>query len=184
MSSEVLCLDISTKQTGWAVGTAGQAPRLTGIIHYPNILSEARRFAYLSDAITAVAKANDCGFVIFSEFYHTPNPEAARANLGLRGAMMADFSRLGIEPLPIAEITARKAAGVDIGKKLWPEEEDAQKNVKKKKRDMKYRVAFALKRLGLSYATDDEGDAAVLLLGALSVIEIGEKKVVDPGNPF
>jgi hypothetical protein len=184
MSSEVLCLDISTKQTGWAVGTAGQAPRLTGVIHYPDNISEARRFAHLSDSITAVAKVNGCGFVIFSEFYHTPNPEAARANLGLRGAMMADFSRLGIEPLPIAEITARKAAGVDVGMKLWPEEEDAQKKVKKKKRDMKFRVAFALKQLGLSYATDDEADAAILLLGALAVVEIGEKKAVDLDHPF
>jgi len=123
--------------------------------------------------------------VIFSEWNFMPTIVSARANLGLRAVLMADFNRVGIELLPVSEQQARKQVGVDQGRKLWPEEEDAQKKVKNKKRDMKYRVRFTLERMGLKYATDDEADAAVLLIAAPALVEIGDPQKPKPTpDPF
>jgi hypothetical protein len=163
----VMCLDLSTTKTGMAWGQVGQKPEGTMCLVTPAALKKAgegERLNATAKEIVFHVKRLNCGFVIFSEFYAARMMLAFRANAALRGAVMAYLAAEGIEALPVAEITARKAAGVDITRR---------KDTDPAKGYMKARAATRLAELGLGHLQEDEGDAAILLLGATAVVEIG-----------
>ncbi len=163
---KVLCLDLSMKCIGMAWGTVGQKPE--GTCSYPKgrDVTEARHLLACAKTVVWEAQHHNCGFVIFSEFYASTNMKTLRGLMSLRGAVMAALAEIGIEALPVAEITARKAAGVDITKR---KPEDGPKLGW-----MKRRVEKFFQEQGMDWPGDDEADAAVLLIGANSVIQIGD----------
>ena len=160
----ILAMDISTKNIGLAWGMAGQIPE--GMCSYPKPrdVTEAQHLRAIADTMAWEAQHHACGFAIFAEFYAARNMLAFRANSSMRGAIMAALSRIGVEALPVAEITCRKAAGVNIKKRQADED----------KGYMKDRVRAFIHSKGMDYPGEDEADAAVLLLGAHAVIQIGE----------
>lgn len=164
MNRRVLALDISTEAIGMAWGEAGKLPERTACWNKRLGQSEIWNLHNASEYVNAIALTEKIGIVIFSEFYFSPSMISFRAQCSMRGAVMAALYRENrIEALPVAEITARKAAGVDISK---------CKPTEIKKGYMKRRVADLLKQHGLNL-DEDEADAAILLLGANSVLEIG-----------
>lgn len=160
----VATLDLSKKKTGIAWGEVGSKPKGTALVKGEESVSEGEALYLMARAIYKVIKEQECGFVIFSEFYASKNMQTVRANASVRGAVMCFLAERGIEALPVAEITARKAAGVDISKRK-PEEP--------KNGWMKGRARAFLEAEGLGHLGEDEGDAAILLMGAGSMVEIG-----------
>lgn len=157
----VMALDLSMKKTGLAWGEPGKLPlgSLTlcaGSVEVTANSTEAKNLHSMSKAIAWEAASKKCALAIFSEWYSAKNMLAFRANVSLRGAVMAALARYGIPCVGVAEITARKAAGVDVRKRRADED----------KGYMKERAYARLNELGLGYLQEDEGDAAILLLGA------------------
>lgn len=160
----VAALDLSKKKTGIAWGEVGAKPIGTALVMGDQKLPEGAMLYKLATEIAKVVIENQCGFVIFSEFYASKNMQTVRTNAAVRGAVMAILGSKGIEAIPVAEISARKAAGVDITKRKEHEPKNGW---------MKDRVKAFLTDVGLGQLGEDEGDAAVLLMGAWAVIEIG-----------
>lgn len=154
----VMALDLSMKKTGIAWGTPGFLPlgSLTLCAGSDGSYTEAEHLHGMSKSIAWQAASKHCGLAIFSEWYSAKNMLAFRANVSLRGAVMAALARYGIPCVGVAEITARKAAGVNVKAKRDDEE----------KGYMKERAYQRLNELGLGHLQEDEGDAAILLLGA------------------
>lgn len=159
----VMAADLSMKKTGLAVGEVGKRPKwcgtLTGITSKK--ASEGERLLAMAEGLVAEAELKGCKTVIFSEFYNSKFMLSFRASAGLRGAVLAALSAAGIEALGLAEITARKAVGVPTCKRSRQEP----------KGYMKLRARVVLQKLGLNHLNEDEGDAAILLMG--SYVELG-----------
>lgn len=164
MNRRVAALDLSKKKTGIAWGEVGAKPLGTAVVLGDPKLPEGAMLYKLATDVARVVLENQCGFVIFSEFYASKNMQTVRTNAAVRGAVMAILGSKGIEAMPIPEITARKAAGVDISKRKPHEPKNGW---------MKERAKAFLTEIGLGHLSEDEGDAAVLLLGGHAVIEIG-----------
>lgn len=155
----VMALDLSMAKTGLAWGRPGEKPEATVcIMGNPSMHpgeTEGDRIASMAQAIAWHCASRQACLVVFSEFYSAKNMLSFRANVSLRGAVMAELSCYGLDAVPIPEITARKAAGVDIRKRRADEA----------KGYMKERAHARLAELGLGYLQEDEGDAAILLMG-------------------
>lgn len=170
----ILALDLSMASTGWALGdvdSKGVAVGGTGSITPDKDVSEGAKFAQMDAMILEIVQSSACNKVIFAEFVHTPNVEAARASLGLRAVVLEMMHIYKIPCFPVSEISARSRLGVNLKKALTvPELEDYERRLKKNpaakpKRDMKQRVKVLLEALGVKLGTtDDENDALVLLL--------------------
>lgn len=159
----IFAMDLSTAKCGIAWGTAGQKPEGTLQMVTPKELakgSEGAKLAGIAEALGDKAIEHACGLAILSEFYNTKNMLAIRANSSLRGAVMAALARRGIPCLAVPEITARKAAGVDLSK---PADQEEPKGY------MKRRARAFLILKGLDHLEEDEGDAAILLMGCNSI---------------
>jgi hypothetical protein len=167
IAGRVMAVDISTAKCGLAWGRPGEKPE--GTLCYgagDNAdIPEGRRLYSMAKAVAWEAASKQVCLVIFSEFYASRMMLAFRANSALRGAIMAELARRNIDALPVAEITARKAAGVDISR---------PKNMPKGY--MKARARARLEELGLGYLQEDEGDAALLLLGSKDLVQFGDDK--------
>lgn len=171
-SPYVMALDLSMAKTGLAWGVPGMLPDGTLTLKLPKELKDApegERIAWMSSAIVQVTKKNLCNAVIFSEFYNASFMIAFRANVSLRGSVMALLVEHGIEARGVAEVTARKAAGVDISKRHEDEKDGF----------MKARAKETLKTFGLGHLAEDEGDAAILLLGATAFFQNANKDKYD-----
>lgn len=168
ISGLIMAVDISTAKCGVAWGRPGELP--IGTLCYmggDTDEPEGRRLYAMAKAVAWHAASKRVCLVIFSEFYASRMMLSFRANSALRGAIMAELARYGIDALPIAEITARKAAGVDISRP-----KDAPKGY------MKDRARKRLVELGLGHLQEDEGDAALLLIGSKDLVQFG----ADDGN--
>ncbi len=160
--ARTMALDLSVRKIGAAWGVPGQLPEGTRLILPPiGEECEALQLSGLAEAVRESVQSLGCEVVIFSEFYSPQGALSFRANCSLRGAVMTALASVGIIPRPIAEISARKAAGVDVSKKKDDE----------KKGYMKVRARARLEELGLGHLGEDQGDAAILLLGAKDLIE-------------
>jgi hypothetical protein len=156
--TRVMALDLSLSKTGMAWGQLGEKPEGTWTVTEDAAtkkLPEAERLRWHTAQILSVIKSAECEAVIFNEFYNAKFMLAFRTNASLRGAVMASLAGLGIPVYPVAEITARKAAGVDTSKRREGERDGF----------MKGRAKARLLELGLLGLKEDEGDAALLLLG-------------------
>lgn len=152
------CLDLSMKKTGIAWGDPGRKVRGSTVVHSSagKKDSEGSKLMAMAQGIMDVLEEQHINRVFYSEFYSAKNMLSFRANVSLRGTLLAMMEQVGIQALGVPEISARKAAGVDIsGKK----EGD-------KPGYMKLRVRARLVALGLGQLGEDDGDAAILLLGA------------------
>lgn len=170
-------LDLSDRATGWAIGTPGKMPEVSGTIT-PRGGGETNLWLSTTEDLKHLCRKYEVGQVCFAEFVHTPHVYAARANLGLRAMVMVEVGRLGIHVKPVSEISHRKALGIYLGKTPTPNEQAdferrltkyrARKkkgmNLPKLKRDMKARVASRLAELGWTAGDDNEKDAVVLLM--------------------
>jgi hypothetical protein len=164
---KVMAADLSMAKTGLAWGKPGELPEGTVCLcGHKDAQNEGERLLGMAKAVAWWAASKNCGVVIFSEFYSAKNMLAFRANVALRGAVMAELTRHGIQAIPVPEITARKAAGVDVRKRQDYET----------KGYMKTRVAARLEALGMGALQEDEGDATIVLLGAKAVIDTSEQK--------
>lgn len=170
--SRTLALDLSLNSTGWAVGMAGKPPMTTGVLR-PDLKTDIQHWRYISKSLVELAKHYDAGNIAFLEWGSSPNPQAAKANFGLRAAIMLAFDEIGLEAQGYWESSCRKVLGINISPKLTAAEaEDWERRRKKnpkapKKRDMKVRVVEVLAAMGLIFDTHDEADAAVLLMTVL-----------------
>ena len=167
--ARVMALDLSTAKCGLAWGRAGEKPEGTLQMVTPRELDkgpEAAMLRSIAEALAAEAVARRCGQAVLSEFYASKNMIAFRANSSLRGAVMAALQSRGIPCAAIPEITARKAAGVDLSK---PGDNEEPKGY------MKRRAHAFLETKDLGHLAEDEGDAAILLMGCKAIID-GEKE--------
>lgn len=152
----ILAVDLSMAKTGLAWGLPGERPVGWSTIKGQKQGSEGARILTMAGTITMTAQRLQVNTVVFGEFYRAVNDLSFRASCGLRGALLADLAGHGIQALGIHETKARKGAGVDVRKK-----QDGEK-----KGYMKKRVKSFLTAYGLGKLQEDEGDAAVLLMGA------------------
>ena len=143
-------------KTGLAWGEPGEMPTGWSTIKGQKQGSEGARILTMAGTITVTAQRLGVTTVVFGEFYRAVNDISFRANCSLRGALLADMAAHGIQCLGMAEISARKGAGVDVRKRLETE----------KPGYMKKRVKAFLTGCGLNKLDEDEGDAAILLMGA------------------
>lgn len=176
-----LALDISEARTGWALHIKDEDWKnvKTGSIQAKIEGDEGGTFLAIFTQFQKLLGQMMPDKVIFGEFMHSPNPLAARANLGVRALLMTACYEAGVECSGVSEPRARKSVGVDLTMKAWPEEEEdlkrrterwnrlGKKTTKPKlKRDMKFRVHKALEDYGINLDSHDEADAVVLLIGA------------------
>lgn len=172
-----MMLDLSDKATGYAIGTPGNKPEVSGTIT-PRGGGETNVWLSTTEDLKQLCRKYEIGQVCFSEFVHTPHVYAARANLGLRAMVMVEIGRMGIHVKPVHEISYRKALGVYLGRTPTSDEQadferrlakyrlrkKKSKNLPKPKMNMKARVAARLAELGWTEGDDNEKDAVVLLM--------------------
>lgn len=143
----------------------------------PGIISgnEGERFLAMEEYLRRLIEKYKPGCVIFPEYRNSKNADAAKASLGLRAILLRLCFLKEIPCQAISEMSYRKSMGVDLTKKLTPEEEQdysrrlgkrtaKTKGKTKPKRDMKARVAKALKAIGVEAKDDDEADALLILI--------------------
>lgn len=162
--NKVLAVDPAMAKSGMAWGRPGEKPE--GAIIYRASGTQAKDFEghrlhRMASAIVAEAINQGCGLIVFSEFYSTKFMLSARANISLRGALMAEAARHGLNAVGLPEITARKVAGVDLSK---PKDGEEPKGY------MKRRARARLEQLDLGHLGEDDGDAAILLLGSKHLV--------------
>jgi len=173
--NRVMAVDLSTAKSGLAWGKPGHKPEGTLCFMEPGTRdeqTEGERLHSMAYTIAREAVAKGCGLIIFGEFYAARMMLAFRANSALRGALMAEAARWGLEARPIAEITARKAAGVDISR---PKDDEG-------KGYMKARARKRLEELDLGYLQEDEGDAALLLFGSCGQLGIAPPETKEESH--
>lgn len=164
----IMVADISMAKTGLAWGKAGELPLATLCLFAgkrDETETEASRVSTMAESIAWHAASKKCCLILVPEFYNTRNLLAFRANCSLRGAVMLAAHRWGLTVLPINEITCRKAAGVDLSR---PKGQPLPKGY------MKDRARTRLEQLGLGHLQEDEGDAALMLIGCKDIVEFGE----------
>jgi len=164
--TKVLALDLSMAKTGIAWGKPGEHPEGTAtVMSSPRDRKDRTEAQNLMNSAYTVAwwaLNKGCGFVVFSEFYNSRTMLAFRANVALRGAVMAELARFGIPSKGVPEISARKHAKVDLSKRREGEPKQGW---------MKLRARARLEELGLGYLQEDEGDAAILLIGSKEMLQ-------------
>lgn len=164
----IMVADISMAKTGLAWGKAGELPLATLCLmagKKDDTETEAYRVSAMAESIAWHAASKGCCLILIPEFYNTRNLLAFRANCSLRGAVMLAANRWGLTVFPINEITCRKAAGVDLSR---PKGQPLPKGY------MKDRARTRLEQLGLGHLQEDEGDAALMLIGCKDIVEFGE----------
>lgn len=163
----VACLDLSMAKTGVAWGRPGSAPAGTALVKLSGAAKkggEGARLLAMAEGVAAEVKRAGAGRVFFAEFFSSKFMLSFRASAALRGAVMSKLAESGVEAVAVAEISARKAAGVDVSGRR-PDEQDGY---------MKARAKERLEALGLGGLSEDEGDAAILLLGASAYLPAEE----------
>ncbi len=171
----VLALDLSSTCTGWAVGEMGKAPVITGSIR-PDKKTEytdAERFLYFWNYIQRIYTNYKCQFILAEELNHFTNARTARLLAGLAGAISVLAKKeLESEVIFLNTQKSRAAIAVDL---TW-DIVQTPKGPKKVRPDVKKRVAKRLEWFGIKGLPEDEADAAVILLAAGKLIQVGRKK--------
>lgn len=158
-ASRVCCVDPSVSKSGVAWGKPGEKPEGSMVFIEPGShksAPECERVAGMAASIVFQALTQKCGLIVFSEFYSTKFMLSARINMSLRGALMAEAWRHGLRCIGVPEITARKNAGVDLSR---PGDNEEPKGY------MKRRARAFLESVNLGHLQEDQGDAAILLMG-------------------
>ncbi len=166
----ILAVDLSSTQTGWAVGEHGsQIPQAIGTITPPSRTKTlGGRFCFTIESLLRVYKEHKCENIVCEMLNHFRGAGTVRALAGISGALIYAHRKANHKDVLFLRVSeARSVAGVDTsGKKKVL----VKGKLKGEPDFLKKRALARCASLGIPAKNYDEGDAVIIFIGAGKLI--------------